>query len=175
MIAQQKHTNLTDVYIGIDPGFTGAVAVISAVGALVALYDTPVTQVVFQKSGKLRTRAEFVTPAMVEIFQRYGAIRDVALELITARSGQGVTSMFRFGHGFGLWEGILTALDIKYTRILPTAWKQQFDLINKEKDASRIVAMKLFPAAELKLKKHHGRADALCIAEFARRLDLKEL
>lgn len=40
----------------------------------------------------------------------------------------------------------------------------------KDKDGSRLVAMRLFPEASdrLHLKKHHGRADALLIAEFLR-------
>lgn len=41
----------------------------------------------------------------------------------------------------------------------------------KEKDASRLRALELFPhlQEELKLKKHHNRADALLIAEWGRR------
>jgi hypothetical protein len=39
----------------------------------------------------------------------------------------------------------------------------------KDKDAARFKAQALFPQIELHLKKHDGRADALLIAEFARR------
>jgi crossover junction endodeoxyribonuclease RuvC len=44
-------------------------------------------------------------------------------------------------------------------------------LIGKDKDASRIIAVQLFPqmAMELKLKKYNGRAEALLLAEYLRR------
>jgi hypothetical protein len=40
-----------------------------------------------------------------------------------------------------------------------------------EKDESRLKALQLFPqcADNLKLKKHHGRAEALLMAEYLRR------
>jgi crossover junction endodeoxyribonuclease RuvC len=68
--------------------------------------------------------------------------------------------------------GILAALNIPHELITPQSWKKS--MMNgqpKEKDASRLVVMRLFPEVSdrLQLKKHHGRADALLIAEFLRR------
>jgi hypothetical protein len=39
----------------------------------------------------------------------------------------------------------------------------------KGKDTGRLRAQQLFPTADLKFKKHHGRSDALLIAEYLRR------
>ena len=66
----------------------------------------------------------------------------------------------------------LVCLTIPYTLVTPQRWKKELmDGMPKDKDSSRVVAIRLFPtfATELKLKKHHGRADALLIAEYLRR------
>ncbi len=36
----------------------------------------------------------------------------------------------------------------------------------KDKEASRLRAQQLFPSADLRLKKHHGRAEALLLAAY---------
>jgi crossover junction endodeoxyribonuclease RuvC len=54
--------------------------------------------------------------------------------------------------------------------VTPQRWKKtMLDGQGKDKDAARFKAQALFPQIELHLKKHDGRADALLIAEFARR------
>jgi hypothetical protein len=83
---------------------------------------------------------------------------------------QGVSSSFRFGRGLGLWEGILSAFQIPFVKVTPQRWKKNLlDGMGKEKDASRLRAQTLFPSLDLSLKKHHGRGDALLLAEFLRR------
>ena len=67
----------------------------------------------------------------------------------------------------------------------PQKWKREAALgaakldssYIKNKDASRLVAMRLFPEVgnQLQLKKHYGRADALLIAEFLRRKAIASL
>lgn len=96
----------------------------------------------------------------------------VGIEKVHSMPGQGVASTFCFGEGYGVWLGILAALGIRHELITPQSWKKSLmDGQLKDKDASRLVAMRLFPEAgnQLQLKKHHGRADALLIAEFVRR------
>lgn len=84
----------------------------------------------------------------------------------------GATSAFNFGKGYGMWLGILAALLIPFDEVHPMTWKKTIMAdMGKEKDASRIKAMQCYPLAakDLSLKKHHGRADALLLAEFGRR------
>jgi hypothetical protein len=160
-------------WAGIDPGFTGAIAWLNDAGRSITLVDTPVIEVPYVKNGKRRKRQEFDIREICKIF-RANRPDFVALESVTARSGQGVTSMFRFGHGLGMWEGVLTALGIDYAKVLPVEWKKKFGLLSKDKeknkDASRLFAIAEFPAQALNLrfKKHHGRADALLLAEYGR-------
>jgi len=160
------------IYLGIDPGMDGAAAVID--GENVQFFDTPTLDV---GGGKKNKRTYDVT-AMADYLNRFGdsdsdlAINHVVcgIESVHSMPEQGVASSFAFGVGFGMWLGILAALKIPYTLITPQRWKKvMMDGMGKEKDASRIVAMRLFPSSDLHLKKHHGRADALLIAEFCRR------
>jgi Holliday junction resolvasome RuvABC endonuclease subunit len=157
-------------YGGIDPGFTGGFAVVDDVGNSVVLYDAPTTMVPYTKKGKKRTRQEFDLSGMRDMLTNV-PVQCVYLEDVTARAGQGVVSMFRFGHGLGLWEGLLTGLGITFVKVLPTTWKTKLGLLNTEKDDARIWAKQQFPIADLKLKKHQGRADALCLAEYGRRIN----
>ena len=94
-----------------------------------------------------------------------------AIERVNSMPGQGVASSFTFGKGFGIWLGILASFSVSVDLVHPTRWKKaMLDGMGKEKDAARIRAKELFPSADLSLRKHHGRADALLIAEYRRRL-----
>ena len=94
----------------------------------------------------------------------------VAIERVHSMPKQGVASSFKFGMGFGIWLGILAALRLPHELVTPQAWKKlMLAGMPKEKDASRQRAMQLFPDVDLSLKRHHGRADALLIAEWLRR------
>ena len=148
------------IHIGIDPGLDGAVAILSD-GKEPYIFDAPTMMV-----GDKR---EYDIPTMANIFRNVDSSALVGLELVHSMPGQGVRSMFSMGHGLGLWKGILGALQLRYTMVTPQRWKKALmDGMPKEKDAARLRAQQLFPTAELHLKKHHGRADALLIAEFIR-------
>ena len=160
-------------FIGIDPGFDGGMAVVDTHGNLMGLYDTPTLEV----SGGSKTKRRYNLPAMVAILSRYqkrdGVIR-VALEDVHSMPKQGVASSFVFGRGLGVWEGILAALQIPVHMISPQKWKKaMMDGMGKDKDASRVRALELCPAAitGLNLKKHHGRADALLMALYLRQIE----
>lgn len=160
------------IYIGIDPGKTGAVAVIGPAG-LVQVWDCPTMQVRVNNKAK-----DVADPAlMANLLRRVeGENIHAFLEKVSAMPGQGVTSMFTFGTNFGMWQGILAALQIPYTLVTPQAWKKVvMDGMDKSsKDAGRVRAIQLWPkcAEQLSRKKDIGRADAMLIAEYGRRCDL---
>ena len=171
------------VQVGVDPGLTGAIAVFHPQERTAEFYDTPTVTV---KSGK-KFKNMMDTHAIVALLKGISEGREVlvTIEKVNAMPGwkndpehpgervaasMGVTSAFNFGYGFGIWIGVLTALGLPFQQVHPVTWKRRmlFDA-GKEKDASRVKAMQLFPktAGDLKLKKHHGRADALLIAAWA--------
>jgi|SRR5579863_2500429 len=157
------------IFIGIDPGLMGAVAVIGFESGIFSVFDTPVLVI---KKGK-GFRREYDVPGMVKILQSLPFPESVhcTLESIHAMPGQGVTSMYSIGIGMGLWRGILTALKIPHDLVTPQRWKKaMMDGMGKEKDASRLRASQLFPLVDLSSKKDHGRAEALLLAEYGRRM-----
>jgi crossover junction endodeoxyribonuclease RuvC len=96
------------------------------------------------------------------------------LEAVHSMPKQGVASSFSFGRGLGIWEGILSALAVPYVKVAPQTWKKVMmaDAPHDNKDASRIIASRLFPQMEgyFTRKKDHNRAEALLMAEYGRRL-----
>jgi crossover junction endodeoxyribonuclease RuvC len=162
--------------IGIDPGNTGAIAAIYPNG-LIALHDTPVEEVSKGKKNSivpLPSEMAGILSVILSICSVNGWTPHVAIEKVGAMPGQGVTSMFNFGKGYGMWIGILAALRIPYTFVTPQAWKKELMKGVGDKDAARGVGCRLFPevAKELARKKDIGRADALLIAEWCRRQNI---
>lgn len=157
------------IFAGIDPGLDGAVAILHE-DDRAEFYDTPTV--------RLGRKRDYDLPGMQVILERLDDLDTcierplVGLERVHSMPGQGVASMFSFGGGFRAWEMALVCLRLPYELVPPQRWKAaMMDGQPKDKDASRIVACRLFPqaTAELKLQKWHGRADALLIAEYLRR------
>jgi len=156
------------IFIGIDPGLGGAVGVLTPEYAHV--FDTPTVLV----EGEA-TKRKYLTAAMATLLRPFADRRDVLaiLEHVHSMPKQGVASSFSFGEGKGMWEGILAAFNIPTELVSPQRWKKAIMADQgKEKSAARFKAMQLFPAiaGEFKLVKHDGRAEALLMAEYGRRL-----
>lgn len=148
---------------GIDPGVNGGIAVLLD-GVLLAVDPLP-TRSRLYGSGMQLDGAELVS-WMIE--QRSGRPCIVYIEAVASRPGQGVRSVFNFGHMVGSIEGTLQATGIPYQLISPTTWKKQAGLTGKDKNASRSLAMQLFPshADRFAKKKSDGLAEAALIARF---------
>lgn len=165
------------IYIGIDPGLSGAVAVIDedTPDAGVKVFDTPTILVEGEK-----TKRKYLVPAMALLLKPYADLENrmgqkvlAVLENVHSMPKQGVASSFCFGEGKGMWEGILAAFEIPTELVSPQRWKKIIMADQgKDKSAARFKAMTLFPslADQLKLVKYDGRAEALLMAEYGRRL-----
>lgn len=145
--------------LGVDPGASGAVAAIEKSGPDYWVRD-------------LGGDPSLIANAFREIFSVSGADRIAALEQVHAMPGQGVTSMFSFGASYGACRGILAYACVPYHLVTPSKWKKDLGL-GKDKDEALAMARRLFPTAELSRKKDIGRAEALLIAEWARRFVVK--
>jgi len=128
------------------------------------LPDTPVLTLKVARGMK----QGYDIPGMVALLQPYGGPGvHVVIEEGQAMPGQGVRSMFTCGFGYGVWIGVLVTLRLSYTPVRPALWKKAFSL-GKDKEASRLRAMQLFPSADLRRKRDHGRAEALLLAWYGR-------
>lgn len=157
------------IVVGIDPGLSGAIAAIDGKGNLVSLSDAP-SLMVKKAKGHKHVYLESEMARLLYVLKDTGDVRIVALENVHAMPGQGVTSMFSMGTGFGLWLGIIAALRLPYERVEPGKWKREMGLTSGAgKNDSIVKAARLFPSADLHLKKHDGRAEALLLCEWMRR------
>lgn len=163
------------IFIGIDPGLNGAVAYIDDTDERTGFIKTHSAPTLTRKKGK-GSKCEYNVALMAELLREIDnkSIHTFCtIEAVHAMPGQGVTSMFSMGYGFGLWVGILTSLKISFQFVTPQAWKRtMLDGTGKDKEASRLRAIQFFPRAadQLSLKKDEGKAEALLIAEYGRRL-----
>lgn len=147
------------LFIGIDPGKSGGIACIDTRNG--GFYAMP-----YSDKDLLDMCQETIQNGASEHIM-------CCLEKVGARPGQGVVSMFSFGQSVGYIKGVLEAFRIPYQEITPQKWKKEFGL-NSDKAASAEVCRKLFPEVSLlatpKCKKpHDGMAEALLMAEYARR------
>ena len=150
------------IFAGLDPGVSGALAVIDDDGQLVTLADLPII-----RDGKL---AFVDAPALVSLMieARQGRAARIYVERVSAMPGQGVASTFSFGVGFGSLLAACRFVAMPLELVTPATWKRALGL-SSDKRASLGKARLLFPTAELHLAKHDGRAEALLIAEYGRR------
>lgn len=100
----------------------------------------------------------------------------VVVEKVHSMPGQGVHSVFSFGKSYGILIGVATGLSHPLVKITPQKWKQANGLIGKDKDASRQLAMELWPqhADRFKRKMDDGRAEAALIARAYHIASIKE-
>lgn len=145
--------------VGIDPGLTGALAILDNDGALVALADLPVSRT----PGKLAWIDGWHLEDLLGTHTQINKCVAV-VELVSSMPKQGVASSFAFGVAFGSILSILQAWEMPLHLVKPSKWKRDLQLAGKDKKASLYKARLLFPGADLKLAKHHGRAEALLLA-----------
>lgn len=160
---RQKGVN-NMVYIGIDPGKKGGIAVIEDLKDEKEIHAHPYSDDVLKKICKDILADWSVQKASVFC----------VVEKVGAMPKQGVTSTFNFGKSFGYILGVLEANGIPYQLISPQRWKKHFSLTN-DKNKSIQTAKRLFPSVSLLPTdrcrvESDGMAEALLMAEFARRM-----
>lgn len=140
------------IYMGIDPGKDGAMALIM---------DNSVTIIPFDEQGY-----------QIALENIRGSEARCCLERVFGRQGWSANSTFAFGENFGFIRGLLQANGISYELVTPQKWKKVFGATDKNKAVT--VCERLFPSVSLLRtpmckKAHDGMAEALLMAEYARR------
>ena len=145
-------------YLGIDPGKSGALALIGRDGLTLDWIGLNETE---------HDVAKFI--------ELYRPMIDLAvLERVGARPGNGAASMFKFGQSYGFCIGLLTAAKIRYQIHTPTKWQRALGLVRpklsrtEKKKINKSMAQRLFMGSP---KITNRNADAFLLAEYARRIE----
>ena len=173
------------IIVGIDPGLSGAIAFIK--GKKVKIYPIPTFKLTKSKKtfdeNKIRNylKKYKVDHVFIEKVSAMPIMGGKQCPVCRRKPSQGVTSSFNFGAGWGLLRGICVGLSLPYTLVTPQAWKKVMcaGMAKGSKDVSIIVAKRIWPKINLLptsrcRKDSDGMADAVCIAEYGRRLLLGE-
>lgn len=144
------------VYIGIDPGKKGAMAMLSNDGDPLIIPFDPSAYI--DALWKLKCEDE---PCIC------------CIEQVHSVAKQGLSSTWSFGVSYGWLLGMLDSIGIPYQPISPQKWKNEFGL-NSDKAISVEVCKRLFPSANLmrterSRKDDDGCAEALLMACYAKR------
>lgn len=156
------------IYMGIDPGIKGGIAVLYG-------NDPPVTTVFAETEGR-------VNAVLLRAFLAFHAMANdlaIAIEKVHSMPKQGVASSFKFGVNYGITLGTATTLGprVRVELVTPQAWKKLI-LAGMNRDDQKQAAIdycrRAWPGVSLVQpgcrKPHDGIADALCLAEYARRV-----
>lgn len=175
------------IYVGIDPGKSGAVGVIYPDGTVDAWHN-PVIVERKTTSAKLKSGPRKGQNAKRRTEKRHNDLDGrlclllpfarlarkgqeviVTLEHISSMPRDGKVQAFAFGYDFGTWEMALVALKLKYLMVRPNVWRPA--MVGKEADKrdSLILCRRLYPKLDLPLAKDEARAEAILLADWQRR------
>lgn len=186
---KQKH------YIGVDPGKTGGITVLSQSGKFISKHPIPLIGKDIDLNGFVNIFDNIIKSCEVT-----GTIPHVCIEKVHAIFGSSASSTFSFGYCVGLIDGVIKAYKLPYTKIQPKEWQSivwQTDEIEREPDKvaftkkgierrvkgkikTKVVSLKavkrLFPEVDLRPTERSkifsdGLVDSLLIAEACRRLN----
>lgn len=154
--------------LGVDPGKSGGLSIIDEQLNLIATYPMPTLKI----DGK-----DKVCPKGIqEILSKYD-IELAVVELVGARPGQGVVSMFSFGDSYGVARALaeLHAARVIYAR--PQEWRGFQSLSGLSKEQIAEVAYNVFQAPGIygRARKdgtkpvRDGISDSLMIAKYGLR------
>lgn len=155
------------IVAGIDPGLSGAVAILDHDGTLLTVFDIPTVEEAHGKGTRSR-----VAPALLQD-ELIGDVRIAVayIEHVASSPQMGVTSAFRFGEAFGATLAVLQCCGVRTELVRPQVWKKALGL-NNDGEVSRARAIEFWPDQSdlFKRKMDHNRAEAALIAEYGRRM-----
>lgn len=146
--------------MGIDPGFSGALAVLDSDLKIEFVMDMPIIKV-----GKKRELDEARLSVIFKMWRSKSI--NVALEKSQTMPNQGIVSSGRYMASYGFLRGLCVGNGIPYHLIQPQTWKKaMMPDMGKEKGASIQKVSQLYPELSLTRVKDHGIADAILIARY---------
>lgn len=155
-------------YVSIDPGLSGAIAVIDE--------DGKHLDHLFMPAMKVGNDNQVNIPAVREFLIQHDGIEHCFIEKVGGINKnnvkQSASGAFKFGDAYGCVKGVVAGMGIPCTYLTPQVWKKHAGILGKDKDASRGRCVQLYPQIkELALKaKGQALGDALLIGRCGLKL-----
>lgn len=146
------------MFIGNDPGVSGAIAGINSKGEILGVV-------------RLHKSYERIAKEFKALLSLADEEPRALIEKVSSRSGQGVKSVFTFGRSYGAGEMLLASCGVPYEFATPQKWMRALGcLTGGDKKVTQRFALQIWPNANITQKD----ADALLLAEYLRRTSTKE-
>lgn len=154
------------IYIGIDPGKSGGIAMIDSSDPLLIK----------------QSQATKMPETETDLFDLVKRLKSdncfCMLEKVHSMPAQGVKSVWTFAQNYGSIRMALIAARIPFETVTPQTWQKYLGIVKRGKEESKTKfknrlkakAQELFPELKITL----AIADALLIAEYCRRIRLNE-
>lgn len=152
------------MFMGIDPGTKGALAILRKDGSVVYLRAFKPEMKAVELVTIIKTGAQLMLKdsSSVCFMERVGYIG-----ARPGKKGDGGKGSFTFGKVYGLLQGALISHGMLIQDVWPIMWQGRLNcLTGGNKKITHRLATALFPG----IKVTHSTADALLIAEYARRV-----
>jgi Holliday junction resolvasome RuvABC endonuclease subunit len=149
--------------IGIDPGRSGAIAILDTERWLLGVLDMPVATV----RSKGKDRDEPHVTAIAELIKEINPILICAEKMWCNPNLPNADTIFGLGRWRGQLEGIVATSQVGFEHVEPHVWKAKMGT-TADKKISVLRANALFPKCThlWKLVKHNDRAEAALLALY---------
>lgn len=155
------------IYIGIDPGVGGAIAVIEYSVDAELRERRHICCLKFKEATEADISNFILGNVTTSDEEKFAMI-----EKVSSSPQMGVVSAFTFGRSYGFLRGLLVSHGIPFDEVLPQRWQKSLGCLSKgDKNVTKAKAQQLFPAERIT----HANADALLIAEHCRKTRNKEV
>lgn len=166
----KEKSNVREAYIGIDPGVSGGIAMISPDGWQIEKYpasrEPDDVRIIFAKMIEYCVMNDFNT--------------NVFIELVHAMPNDGKSNAFKFGMNYGIWLGITSFHTIN--KVSPQKWQKFYNqfygqLPKIKKDRKN--KLKEYAASIMKdwnndYKPTLATSDAILIAHYGKEMPIEE-
>lgn len=164
-------------WIGVDPGATGAIVILTE--------GEPMRTLRFMNSTNKETH-KFLNDIAFEYDQVF-----CILEAVHAMPGMAAGAMFNFGESYGFIQGVLVSTGIPYELVTPQSWMKHMRIPKRDIQRDPVTKKEL-PGSESKtdykrrlkqkaeelyptIKITNDTADAILIADYCKRLKTNTL
>lgn len=152
--------------LGIDPGITGAIAVLRDDGSFIGVWDMPTMHRNKTDNKQQINVAELDRMLKTMTSSAQGVVRFIIERVYAApKSRMGLSMAVMFGKTAGHIEACIICQGMPVEFVMPGSWKKHLKL-GKDKEHSRAYAQQLYPQAPLGHKKDHNRAEAILLARW---------